>query len=269
MATKRPGEPGLSSPRPSQVSRVDITPSKEWVNPCPVVGAPLTVISLFASPLVTLQVGPAKQLVNAHKAILSNIDYFAACIAPDRFIEGESNSVALPEDEFDAIVQVIHYLYTGKLEHPVSDRMSEEERRGTAGLYRKTYIAADKLCMEELCNFIMDWFINYNQWHIPSLGSTSYLISHGPEGSPLVDLSIKALACMIKYEGWDEYSEECYPNLDEEFQRYPEAALRLSKEISSKDNKKLLTPAFYKEKCKWHTHIKTSKCGSGEAAEST
>ena len=129
MATKRPGSPSLSGPRRPQAPRLDPSPAKEYMVLDRWRNVSLSHNSLFASPVVTLQVGPHEQSLRAHRSILTNIDYFAVCLVPDRFVEGKSNTISLPEDDFDAIVQIMHYLCCSKLEHRALGLGSDQQQR--------------------------------------------------------------------------------------------------------------------------------------------
>ena len=121
---------------------------------------------LFASPIITLHIGPKVQVLTAHKSTLTRVEYFSACLAPDGFIEGQTNTITLLEDDFDAMAQIIQYLSLGRPEDPsvkVLTPGKKDHCKSLTRLYLNTYIAPDKLCTKDLRNLLVDWFINYSK----------------------------------------------------------------------------------------------------------
>ncbi|KAK5267789.1 hypothetical protein LTR99_009755 [Exophiala xenobiotica] len=103
----------------------------------------------FASPIITLEVGPEATIMTAHKAILTKSVYFANCLK--NFKEGVENKIKLADDRPADILRILCFLYTGKMfEGDTGDPCHDPDRhwtpQGVTDLI-SIYITADKYCV--------------------------------------------------------------------------------------------------------------------------
>ena len=202
--------------------------------------------------------GPDRQILSAHKSVLTKIDYFAKCLSDDRFVEGRSGKIELPEDNVDAWGDILHYLYIDKLES-----RSWDDTAAAAFQERciATWILADKYCIEELCNASIDrLFYDYGANEIKVTDIVS-LIDKGLGSSNLARVLIDRLAVEIRQVGWIRYIETRDPALHEDLQKHPACALELLQVIGMQDFK---IPSFgsvnASARCRYHIHVQTHPC---------
>ncbi|KAH8602980.1 hypothetical protein B0O99DRAFT_679957 [Bisporella sp. PMI_857] len=110
--------------------------------------------------VVTIYVGPDKKPFVFHKRILCDrSDYFSKALNSG-FIEAKENSIYMPEDDAEAFdFGMATYIYQNKLPSLSLDQglSSDEMLAQLKKLYRLFYLA-EKLCMNELCNMVIDSF---------------------------------------------------------------------------------------------------------------
>ena len=86
----------------------------------------------FTSPIVQLKVGDGRQILCVHENILTSVEFFESCLREDSYIEGQTKTIDFPNGKPEAIDQVIHFLYTGRLAWDTTlsiDDPSEATRR--------------------------------------------------------------------------------------------------------------------------------------------
>lgn len=119
----------------------------------------------FRSGFVTVYVGPGKQEYTAHKEVLTEIKFFAACL-DSGFRESKENEMSLPEEEPEIFEKILEYLYQDKIEAEqftsteVSNAEDSRQETDTTMLMARVrvWVAADEYCREPYQNHIMDYF---------------------------------------------------------------------------------------------------------------
>lgn len=109
----------------------------------------LTYDSYAGSDIVRVFVGKERKLYNFHKDLLtSRCPFFEKCLTP-WFPEGVSNTVMLEDDNIQAFDHFFNWIYAHSLE--VDIKLP----------FAPVYILADKFCMAEFKNAIVDAAIAY------------------------------------------------------------------------------------------------------------
>jgi hypothetical protein len=112
-------------------------------------------ISAFQSDIITIFVGPGKKRFTAHKKYLTKSDYFKAGLERG-FKEGDAGEINLLEDKPGAIDVLLQFLshdrLPGNLEYTREADFGLENR----ALLIAAYVTAEKYCIEELRNKIVD-----------------------------------------------------------------------------------------------------------------
>ncbi|KAJ9611770.1 hypothetical protein H2200_004954 [Cladophialophora chaetospira] len=146
----------------------------------------------FSSPIITLRIGPERTIVTAHKAILTEADYFAKCLAEGRFDEGAKNEIECPEDVARDMLAVARYLYTGGLHQP-GHQFAHPSSYDMPQLIQ-LYAIADKYCIDGMCQQVL----NIIRTHYPALRMTwrhlDQLKEAGLHGSRIWKLFIERIA---------------------------------------------------------------------------
>ena len=124
-------------------------------------------------------------------------------------MEAQSNTITLPEDDPAVLGQIFHY-YFGKLEYATTDyvKSGPPGRQRILKLYREVYITADKFCMEELSNLLIDWLVKQSETSVLTIAGVEEMFVRGLEDSPLVLFSTKALAWALYSKGWESLSKK-------------------------------------------------------------
>lgn len=125
---------------------------------------------------MTVYVGPEKQKYTPHKEILTQVKFFAACLYSG-FRESKENEISLPEDEPEVFERILEYLYHDRIDAEVFGRMDTHDleyvnrEARTTVFMAKVWVAADKYCMEECQNHVMDYFLEYLsiRWPFPKI----------------------------------------------------------------------------------------------------
>jgi len=108
--------------------------------------------------VVTVVVGPGAHQVAfyPHEAALTQVRFFNTALTGP-FPEAATRNINLSEDCPFAFEQILLYLYHG---NPSPDRLDDRAGRRKA---LKAYLLADKLCMENCANTIVDDFLHYHR----------------------------------------------------------------------------------------------------------
>ncbi|KAG0651167.1 hypothetical protein D0Z07_2626 [Hyphodiscus hymeniophilus] len=120
--------------------------------PCSPVAIALTAENL-GTEVVTLYVGPKRKQIVVHKKLLCNrIEYFSKAF-DGRFKEGREGIIYLPEDDADSMSQLVDWLYRCTIPPIIQSTMPA----------RKLYYLAEKLCVSEAMNAVMDEIQKYHK----------------------------------------------------------------------------------------------------------
>ena len=182
-------------------------------------------------------------------------------------------SITLPEDEPAVIAQILHCLYHEKLEKGCDDgvpadwdKMATLEKAEIRWLYLKCYTTADKICLENMSNALVDWFItDFASGAVYWMLSIDTLIQAIRLEDSLIKLLTVSLAWAIRTMGWDGLKDKTYKGLDDDFARYPQVAHVLAKALVSPDYDKETCPCLKYPRCHWHVHQSTPICGVNPA----
>ncbi len=113
----------------------------------------------FASPMVTIFVGPEATPIKAHKSILTKCEYFAKCLQSGHFEEGDKNEINMRDADVDTFVKIIQFLYTGKL-YDGDDKdiklLARQPCCTSASISKliSVHAMANKYCIEEICTHV-------------------------------------------------------------------------------------------------------------------
>jgi len=112
---------------------------------------------------VTIKVGPEEKIFTVHKKLLCDRSDFFLKAFSNGFAEAETGIISFPEDTEEAFAKFVTWLYTGNFILPNSPtiKRSEEEAEFTGQHLIPTFILADKLCVNELMNKVMDSFADF------------------------------------------------------------------------------------------------------------
>lgn len=172
----------------------------------------------------------------------------------------------LPEEEPEVFEKILEYLYRGGIEAKVFAGFKDADpkywRRETQHtlLLGKVWVAADKYCMEECQNQVMEYFLQYRKWLWISPLLISEMSKRGLRQCLLRKLAINDLAVKSfgRKLGWVapvEIRAECMMLLDAggiDAQDLFQACVQWMTEGRYESN--LFDP------CKWHIHNCTKKC---------
>ena len=85
---------------------------------------------------------------NVHKDLICNAcDYFQKCFSNDRWAETADGSINMPEDDPNAFILILQWLYKGRI-------VRDDNAQHVKDLI-SLYILSEKICLEELCVFVI------------------------------------------------------------------------------------------------------------------
>jgi hypothetical protein len=219
-------------------------------------------ISAFKSDFVTVHVGQDKQKYTPHKDILTRVKFFAACL-DSGFRESKENEILLPEEEPEVFERILEYLYHDRIDAVRMDTYDSEYvmlEDQIAVFMAKVWLAADKYCMEECQNHVMDYFLGYLSIRWPSPKILSEISKRGMRDCLLRKLIMEDLAACLLSQGsdWENATEN-----DCNIMKLVDAG-----GIDAQDFFKIClawaaagrTGRSTDEHCKWHIHNTTDKC---------
>lgn len=212
--------------------------------------------SMYASEIVKLYIGPCRQLLNAHKSVLTKIEYFAKCLSDDRFVEGKSNQIELPEDRSDVWEEILHYLYAGHLK-------ARSVWYTPGDYYLETWVLADKYCIEELCNAITAALSSCTFEGQAKIKDILWLSDRGFGSSMLAKLLVDRLAADLRIKGWEGYLSKHDDGLLERLEEHPAWALEILQAIAKPQDQ--ISPydgLNRSDICTYHVHINTTRTSS-------
>jgi hypothetical protein len=207
---------------------------------------------------------------------LRKISFFAACL--DRgFKEGEDRLIKLPEDDPKVVEKVLEYLYGSNFEYPALRERSEyhdevdEEERPHWALLARCYATADKYCLEDLQNKIMDFVKQAMKKRRVCASAIQELTKAGLRACPMRRFLLKEMAveCTGEEEQEESDEESFGVKLHPEHLRLLSGASHDAEDLFSayrKVSKK--APASWPSKdspeCNWHVHKVSEKCSKKE-----
>ena len=211
--------------------------------------------SVYASEIVKLYIGQRRQLLNAHKSILTKIDYFAKCLNDDRFAEGRLNEVELPEDNLNAWEEILHYLYGQHYQSSTHEPPDRSMRRH----YLQTWILADKYCIEDLCNLLIDTMAFYAAHAM--IEDVVFLAEQGLETSLAAKYLINKIGQDLRSKGWDDYLSNRHPDVGESLTEHPTIMLEILKAVVIPAERQRSSDGWDNfNPCEYHIHIKSIPC---------
>lgn len=151
----------------------------------------------FGDPEVyTLVVGDGKQILTVPKAILTRIPFFEKALSSSSFEESSTKTFTLPDDDPQAIADVIYCTYGGDINLIAKNHQefAAEEREMLTARYLRAYVAADKLLAEETQNKLSDIIIQ-SLAHMRVTNTFLTILSRsGLRETPLYKLMVAELA---------------------------------------------------------------------------
>ncbi|KAI1610601.1 hypothetical protein EDD36DRAFT_329602 [Exophiala viscosa] len=153
--------------------------------------------SFTASPVITVIVGPEKKIYKLHRKLLvEKSPFFDNCLN-SRMKESFTNEVVLPEDSYRGFELVADWIYSEKVPYI---EISGDQDDTTPGRY--AYVLADKFCMPELQNALIDRLADYwTRQHIYA-GTITEMADLVDEDGALYRLMIDELAHDIVKHSW-------------------------------------------------------------------
>ena len=222
--------------------------------------------SKYSSEIIKLYVGPERHLLTIHEAVLTKIEYFAKCLDGDRFIEGATKEIELPEDDVYSWGMILEYIYTG-----LCGRFGRRDSFKSTGPEFYTFLdahfavwtLADKYCIEALCNDLVGRMIcNYRRGDV-MFKEIIILFDRGLGDSKLSQLLTDFVALDLRHCGWTDYIIIYDVSLEEHLRTHSACAIKLLQAMST--IKASLQPEPYWEiqlkPCNYHVHNDTRKCG--------
>ena len=198
--------------------------------------------------------------------------FFAACLDKD-FKEGEEGLVKLPEDDPNAIEKVLEYLYSSNFEYSAladvdgcNDEVEKEDRPHWAFL-AKCYAVADKYCLEDLQNKIMDIVKDAVKQRPVCASGIQELTKAGLRACPMRRFLLKEMAFeAIEEEDKEESDEEGFGvKIDSGHSKLLYGGGYDAKDLFSAyqnvtKQKSCGYPSRSTFKCDWHIHKVSEKC---------
>ena len=206
-------------------------------------------------------------MYTAHKDALFRIPWFERCLNSG-FQEGDTNIIEMPEESVAAVEQILHYAYRGNLQQV---NVAPGDHVAYAAFIKTlvdTYILADKWCMEELGNDLVDQLrLAYQDWQVHWCHVTQ-LRESGLIDSQMRKVMLQQLASRIRRKGWAKYlqaqsdggatvMEWCRKGGDDVVD-----LLRIGLTTEP-----VLAPSIDLSPCNWHRHDTTPKCSPTAAAD--
>lgn len=208
----------------------------------------------MGSDIVKVFVGQERKLYQLHKTLLcAKYPYFQKCLGSS-FEEGCKGEVVLEEENPCLFDNLVLWLY--------SQPLTKEAFDEAVGV--RTYLLADRFCMEGFKNYIVDRIRECDGRYILRLGPVKYLVKHGPEGCQLLEYCIRQLAYEIVCNGFGHYMKEFVEDVSIAEAGADLLSLLLPKvdeAYSAKEDGSLEEPAGLKG-CHFHYHKDTEPCKS-------
>ena len=189
----------------------------------------------------------------------------------------------MPEDDPTIFAHVLEYIYFGTIPYDLDEETMSAEaylalttrdeqnawsrtvHTASKGLI-KVYRLADKLCIEGLMNACHDTTRRIHGFYNIAVKYLPTMTEDVPESDKLRQFAVKQMAWYVKEFGWDRAKDEL-PDIWSKFmEESSENAIELFEAYTTLSTKKTSRcPALWKrDKCQWHVHIDTPRCGRAE-----
>jgi hypothetical protein len=241
--------------------------------------ADLKLLRYVAGDVVTIFIGPKRKRYIVHKDLIcEKAGYFTKALNKKGFKEGTEKEIYLPEDEPDAFDLFIQWLYNSRLDCKafcVEGKSSAEIHEPCWTLMStliSLYILADKICLEELKNTVMDNFKDIGKTHKFTPFAIIRIYAKGPSGSPLRRLAARKCKHDIQaFGGLIGYSDGTWT---EAIERNKGFAIDILHAIADGEKHRpsggtgLWNPCEDPD-CKYHEHKSTPKCADTSDSRGT
>ena len=220
---------------------------------------------------IKILVGPEEDRFLAPRSLLEKVPFFRACLDAD-MQESESGVIKLPDDDYQAFVEVMDWMYHHRLGDPLSMRVVNGAppksndfsnfyvlRHPDIALAAKTYNLGRKLGMEELPNKIMDELRHYKAQHPRTTDAEfDYIFNSPVVEEKLRDYFLSPVIASIRKSGWTAWLGSNRNRAVYEEYLYEQATnmeLLLKAAFSGEDK----IAQDYRA-CDWHIHIESDRC---------
>ena len=205
--------------------------------------------------------GSDERLVHVHKNLIcAKSPFFQACLnSVSGFREASENVVILPDDDLEAFAQVLKWAYPSTVTTPAITDNDPAQSLTAVNLLLNTYMLADKLCMEDLQNKLLDAICDWHTVRRTSVVFINRLIDRGPPDCRLKDVLIQQSAFDLRKEGRGPHREIFDLGPVQSFLRSgSEEAYQVIVALASlRDDS--IDPSSRKG-CYWHNHVLTPVC---------
>lgn len=141
--------------------------------------------------MITLVVGPSKEIFTVHKTLICNKSPFFDAACNGGFIESVEDIIHLPEDQPAVVELLLDWVYTGEFANPETESANLISWHNTAALY----ILADKMQMQDLSNAVIDlWVKNAENTRGNPMCEAAYVYNNTPPEAPLRRLLVEMVA---------------------------------------------------------------------------
>lgn len=222
--------------------------------------------------LIKVVVGKREAVFEVHRKYLLETPYFSRLL--DGLLrEGGSTQASLPDDSPAACERVLRYVYTGKVvsnipgpECPDGYENGNEAIDETL-LVMRMYLLADKLCLEDLANDLIDELRkSYKTWNISDY-ELKLALEYGNQ--TLKRLTLRKLVYQIKQDGWETVVTGNPDKIGKLLRSNAQHGMDVAKAISGYHDLDDLSRDA--DSCSWHVHEMRSKCDGpqGRSHDST
>lgn len=222
----------------------------------------LTENRVLCDEIVTLYVGPKHKKFTVHKTLLCDrCEYFSKAFHGN-FKEAQEGVMYLPEDDADTVSSLVDFLYRGTV-----PKITWESKELTRPL-RRLYYLAEKLCLSELMDQVIDEISSSIARRNTKLGELAIrdVYAHTHEKSKLRLFCSAALVCAVSKgsffdESWCNKYSAIFSNCPEFFRDMFQFQVQHSKaihECSSTTGALELAISF--GPCKFHSHERDEEC---------
>ena len=221
----------------------------------------------FGSQTYTLIVGPGKEKLTVQEQILTTIPYFKTALSSSGFRESQTITFDLPEDDPQAVADVLDFTYTGTVAAILFNSEDSQQPELVAYSYLRAYIVADKFKAEVTANQLVDEVIRYHKGLVVYPGFLEVLGDAGLHDCALYKLLAQGMLNDLRENQYDRGFEPCS---GEEKLVFDDMVQKLSKEdllhiiyaakgFKYEGTTDPITEAS-NDLCKYHKHDLTEKC---------
>lgn len=110
----------------------------------------------LAPPLVTLTVGPDAKQFSVLKNVLIQNSFFARCLDKDRYQEGATDSINMPEDDPKLMVYILRFLHTCRFDEANFRAEGALSCQDVITRLIRLFALADKYLVKKLCHELIE-----------------------------------------------------------------------------------------------------------------